>query len=152
MKVVQAVAPAADALAGTVTANVVNMRDANHATWIINTGNVASGTSVVKAYSCSDSACSVATEIAFRYKRQTNSTLDAFGDEATSVVATGITLAAAQDNRIDIIEIDDSDLSGTDQHATIKLVEGVNHPRPTGIVCILSGLRQQGDSKRTVRV
>jgi hypothetical protein len=152
MKFVQAVAPAADALSGTVTGNVVNMRDATQATWIINTGDVDSGTSVVKAYSCSDSACSVATEIAFRYKRQTDGTVDTFGDEATSVVATGITLAAAEDNRLDIIEIDASDLSGTDQYATIKLVQGTDHPRATGVICILSGLRQKGDDKRTARI
>jgi len=151
-KIVQIIAPAADALSGTVQGNIVSMADYNTATFIINTGAVDSGTSGVKAYSCSNSACSTATEIAFRYKSQTDGTVDTFGDEAQSVVATGITLAADEDNRIDIIEIDDTELSSTDKHVRLTFVEDVNHPRPTGVVCVLTGGRQQGDDKRTVRV
>lgn len=149
-KVVTLLSPAADRFTGTVTSNSVNMRDSNVLTALICRGAVASGTTVVTVQSSADSAAGSPTAIPFRVKKPTASTQDAYADEI-NVTNSGYTLTAELDNLIDIIEVDDSDLDGTDKYVSLKFVEGVDHPMLVGVVGILTGGRQQGDGKRTVR-
>jgi hypothetical protein len=149
-KFVTLVAPVADAGAGTVTSNSVNMQDYTHLTAVLSRGAAASGTSVITVQSSADSAASSPTAIPFRVKKATASTLDSYDDEA-NVAAAGYTYTAELDNLIDIIEVNASDMDGDDSYVSIKLVESVNQPTTFGIVGILSGARQKGDDKRSVR-
>lgn len=144
------VTPSADAFAGTVTSNVVNMRDHTHLTAYVYRGAAASGTSLITCQSSATSAGSSATAIPFRRREGTVSTQDGYGDEV-DVTAAGYTTTAEKDNIIDIIEVNASDMDGTDEYLSIKAVEDVDHPVLGGIIGIMSGQRQKGNDTRSVR-
>lgn len=150
-KFVTLIAPAADAGSGTVTSNVVNMQDYPIMTAAFCRGAAASGTSTITVQSSATSAGTSATAIPFRVKKGTASTLDSYDDEA-NVAATGYVYTAELDNIIDIIEVNASDLDGSDKYVSLKFVESVNSPTTFGLVGIMTGARQKGDDKRTVRV
>ena len=144
------ITPSADAFAGTVTSNVVNMRDNTHLTAYLYRGATASGTSTITCQSSATSAGSSATAIPFRRREGTVSTQDGYGDEV-NVTSAGYTTTAEKDNIIDVIEINASDMDGTDGYVSIKSVEVVDHPITGGIIGILSGSRQKGNDTRSVR-
>jgi hypothetical protein len=149
-KFVTLVAPVADAFDTAVTSNSVNMQDYPTMTVAFCRGAAASGTSTITVQSSADSAATAATAIPFYVKKATASTQDAYGDEV-AVTAAGYTFIAELDNLIDIIEINASDLDGDDKYVSLLFTEVVNQPTTAGVFGIMTGARQQGDSKRTVR-
>lgn len=156
-KVVHCIAPVADFNASTANTQVVNMRDYKKATFLLYTGVVGSGTSKVTCDACSNSAASSTNEIAFQYKEQSTTLgADSHGNQALSVVATGIVLTADVANQVEIIEIDAADLVSSAgvkwNHVRLTFTQVVDHPRIFSCVVILTGARHAGDAKRTVLV
>lgn len=153
MKVVQLIPPSADVFDGSARSNTINMQDYGLCTAILNKGAMsATGDAILTVNSSATSAGTSLTAIPYKVKVSTTSTADAY-DDLAAVSSTGYTVEANSDNTCDIIEVDASDMDGTDKYLTFLFTEDTNDVILAGVVGILSGpSRQQGDDKRTVRV
>ena len=85
--------PVADALAGTVTSDAVNMALWGLAEFIIHKGVGTTGTSTITLEACSDAAGTGAEAIAFPYQAYTSSSDDTPG-AVTEATASGFALTA----------------------------------------------------------
>ena len=154
VKFVSGIVPVRDFNSATVYTQVVNMRDYQHCTFLLYTGQVESGTSKVTCNACSNSAAAAETEIAFYYKEQSTTLgADSHGAETLAVVGTGFTLTAETDNQIEIIEVHAEQLAALGyNHVRLSFEQVVDDPRIFACIACLSGARQGGDDKRTVLV
>ncbi len=151
-KIVQLIPPSADVFAGSARSNTINMQDYTHCTAILNKGAMsATGTARLTVNSSATSAGTSLTTIPYLIKVSTTSKQDAYDDLATQA-ATGYLVEANTDNTCDIVEINASDMDGDDKYLTLIFTEVTNDTILAGVIGILSGARQQGDDKRTVRV
>jgi len=148
VKFVNALPPDADRFNGDPATDVINMRDYKHCTLILQTGAGSSGTAVVTVESCDNTTPSTTTAISFRYKKITSG--DSEGD-TTTATASGFTTTASA-NCVYMIEVDDSDLSGTDKYVRLQLTEDTDSPVDAGVLAILSGASYAGNDMRTVLV
>ena len=152
MKVVQLMPASADIFDGSARSNTINMQDYTHCTAVLNKGAMsATGTARLTVNSSATSAGTSLTTIPFRVKVSTTGSQDLYDDEANQA-GTGYLIEANTDNTCDIIEVNASDMDGTDKYLTFIYTEVTNDTILAGLVGILSGARQQGDDKRTVRV
>jgi len=146
-KIVNIIPPAADAFSGTVTSNTINLKNYNHATFIVAKGAGALGTSTITVEACVDAMGTTPTAIGFTYS--TNTTSDTWS-AVTNADATGFTTTAGA-NQTYKIEVDASKLGKLNcTYVRIKAVEVVNDPVVGSVTAVLKEGRFTGDSPASV--
>lgn len=136
--VVNALPPAADAFAGTVVTDVINLKNWEHVSFLIQCGAGAIGTSTITVEACDDTTPTNTEAIPFTYQECISA--DTFG-EVKQAEASGFTTAAAT-NKLYKIEVDAQALAKSGySYVRLKAVEVVDDPVAGGIIAILTGGR-----------
>ena len=149
VKFINALPPVADAYeSGPNSTDVINMENWKHCTFIVQEGVGTTGTSTITVESCDNVTPDTTTAIAFRYKVLTSG--DTEGD-TTAATTSGFGTTAGSDH-LYMIEIDDSELSGTDQFVRLKHTELVDAAVVSGTLAILTGGNDAGDDLATAIV
>ncbi len=128
-------APVADALAGTVSSDIVNTKLYDHVTFILNRGVGATGTSTLTVEACSDNSGTGAEAIPFKSREGSNDGV-ALGD-LTQRTTAGYTTAAGS-NQIDVIEVEAADAVDGKPFVRLTAVEVVDSPIVASIMTLLS--------------
>lgn len=126
-----------DLFNGSPSSDIVNLGKYDKVTWIIQKAAGSTGTAVITVESCDTVVPGTATAVAFNYWTCTSG--DTWSDMQSSTSSGFTTTAGA--NQCYAIEINSSELSGTDKYARLTLTETVNDPVDGTVVCILSGAR-----------
>lgn len=135
-------------ITGGKTAQAFNLRNAAHATIIVQVGVSAAAFTKILVNKCSDNAGTGAAAIAFDIFTQENA--GASNDVLsvrTAVAATGY-VPSANDGIFYVIEIDAAQLDAANPYVQLQLTNGVNSVIASA-VAILSGLRFAGDQNPT---
>lgn len=134
MHFVNALPPVADALAGTVTSDVINVKNFKKVTFAVIKGVGTTGTSTFTVEACDNVTPSNTTAIPFRHRSlAADNTLGALAAATTA----GYTNAAGS-NLIELIEVDTAELGDTGYgYVRLKAVESANDPVLAGILAIL---------------
>lgn len=139
----------ADAFAGTVNSDVVNMGDYAGVTFIIHKGVGTTGTSTITVEAVDDVSATNQTAIPFRYKAIT------LGDtEGALIIAAAAGFATtAGSSELYIIEVDSEELGDTGyQYVRLNAVEVVNDPVLGGVIILMHGNRYAQDVPATAVV
>lgn len=141
--------PVADAFAGTVYSDIVNMKNFGHATFIIYKGVGATGTSTITVEASDDASGSNVTAIPFRYRAITSGdTAGTLTDATTAGFAT-----TAGSSQLYAIEVDAQAMADTGYgYLRLKAVEVVDSPVLGGIAIVLSEPRYASKSIATAIV
>ena len=147
--VVNALAPAANAFAGTVTTKVINMKNYGGACFVVQGGAGAVGTATITVEACSDITPSATTAIGFFY--QECLATDVFGPIIQASAAGFTTTAAA--NKVYKIYVTDESLASTGYaYVRLKSVEVVVGAIAGGVVAVLTDARFEQEIPDTVVV
>jgi hypothetical protein len=126
------IAPVADAFAGTVYTDVVNMKNYGKAVFTVFTGAEATGTSTFTVEAASNAAAAAVSAVPFHYRSYENSDVPG----ALTAAAVGGFTSTAGANQIHVIEVDAEALIASGYgYVRLKAVEVVNDP-VTGCVLI----------------
>jgi len=140
--VVNALAPVADAFAGTVYTAPINMESFHHVSFIIQTGVGATGTSTITVLASDDISRTHTTAIPFNYQECVSG--DTFG--ATIAATTAGFTTTAGSNKMYKIEVDNQALASTGYgYIALKAVEVVNDPVLGGVLAVLTEPRYGQD-------
>lgn len=123
--------------AGIAYTDVINLAKYRKVLYVIQKGAGASATGVVTVESCDNVTPSTPTAIAYHYKVCT--TIDTYGDWV-SVASTGFTTTAGA-NQCYLVEVDASELSGTDKYCRLKITETVDAACDGCVLTILGSPR-----------
>ena len=136
--VVNALPPAADAFAGTVVTDVINLKNWQHVSFLVQCGAGAVGTSTITVEACDDTTPTNTESIPFTYQECVlNDTLG----EVKQAEASGFTTAAAA-NKMYKIEVDAQALAKSGySYVRLKSVEVVDDPVVGGVIAVLTGGR-----------
>lgn len=137
IKAYSALAPVADAFAGTVVSDSVNMKNYNRVTFLIIKGVGLTGVSTVTVEKATNNAGGSAEAIPFRYARvDANGDVNASGAQNAS--ASGFSTTAGSDEMY-VIEVRAEDLLGTTSKpfVRVKLAETVDSPVTGSIIALL---------------
>jgi len=136
--VVNALPPAADAFAGTVVTDVINLKNWQHVSFLVQCGAGAVGTSTITVEACDDTTPTNTEAIPFTYQECVlNDTLG----EVKQAEASGFTTAAAA-NKMYKIEVDAQALAKSGySYVRLKSVEVVDDPVVGGVIAVLTGGR-----------
>jgi hypothetical protein len=136
--VVNALPPAADAFAGTVVTDVINLKNWQHVSFLVQCGAGAVGTSTITVEACDDTTPTNMEAIPFIYQECVSG--DTFG-EVKQAEASGFTTAAAA-NKMYKIEVDAQALAKSGySYVRLKSVEVVDDPVVGGVIAVLTGGR-----------
>lgn len=124
--------PVANALAGTVSSDVIDMSAFNRIVFLLHQGVGATGTSTLTVEACDDTTPSNTTAIPFRYR------IDHVGDEGALAAATAAgVLTTAGSSKIVAVEVREDALAATGyRYVRLKAVESVASPVLAGILVI----------------
>ena len=139
----------ADAFAGTVYSDVVNVKGYSKVVFLVHHGVGATGTSTFTVLSGDDTADppTNSTAIPFKYKAMTTSDTEGALTQAT----TSGFLSTAGSNQIYWIEVDIEECGDTGyKYLCLKCVEGTDSPRLGGILILMHGGRYQQDVPASV--
>ena len=135
------IADFSDFFNGSPASDIVNMDKYDRATFLIIRGTGGVGTATITVESCDDTDPTTATEILFDYRVCT--TPDTWGEvQKVSVAATGIVAVAGAD-KMWMIEVNGSMLSGTDKYVRVNFTEVAGTAVDGTIICILSNARYE---------
>jgi hypothetical protein len=134
--------PAADAFAGTVASDVVNMKGHGHVSFIVYKGVGTTGTSTITVEACSDVTPTTTSAIPFTYRAYTsNDTPGAL----TAATASGFATTAGS-SQVYVIEVDNKALADSGyNYVRLKAVEVVDSPVIGAILIVLSQPRYGQD-------
>lgn len=118
---------------GSPAMDVVNLGKYDRATWVYQQTAGNTGTLNIQVDSCDDVTPSTATAIGFDYWTVSG---DTRSDKLTAT-AVGYTTVAGSDQMV-IVEINSSELSGTDKYARVQITEVTNDPVSASCLCIMS--------------
>jgi len=128
-------APVADALAGTVASDVVNMEEFGKAIFIIHKGVGATGTSTITVEACDDVTPTTTSAVEFHYKAVTATDVNG---AVTAAASTGFALTAGS-AQIYAIEVDAAALNASGYgYVRLKAVEVVDSPVLAGILIVMA--------------
>jgi hypothetical protein len=134
--------PVADAFAGTVSSDVVNMKRHAHVTFLVYKGVGTTGTSTITVEACDDVTPSNTSAIPFHYRAYTS------GDTPgtlTAAASTGFATTAGS-SQLYVIEVDNKALSDSGyNYVRLKAVEVVDSPVVGAILILLSEPRYGQD-------
>lgn len=133
--VVNALVPAANAFAGTVYSDVINMKDWNHVQFLIQKAVGAVGTATITVEACDDVVPTNVSAVPFKY--QVCTVGDTFGALTEAPVAGFATVAGS--NQLYKVEVD-ADALSTSKYGYIRLksVEVVVGAVLGGIIAVLT--------------
>ena len=137
-----------DLFNGNPATKVVNLSNYERVTWLIQKGSGSTGTAVITCQSCSDTTPSVTTAVPFAYWTCTSG--DTWSDMNTAT-STGFTTTAGAD-QVYAVEVNASELSGTDSYVRLVATESINDPVNGTVTCILSGPRYMHEVSQTAIV
>lgn len=144
MHVVNIIPPFGSA-APTKDSDVFSMKDASHATIIIQVG-VQAGAFDVDLVACDDFTPSNTSAIGFNLAKEETTTGDTL-DALTATASTGFS-SAATNNIMYVIEVDAEDLPEGYPNLQLKL-SALDNTTYVSAIAILSGLCYAGDTNRT---
>jgi len=145
--VVNALAPAANVFAGTVSTAVINMKNYGAACFIVQCGVGAVGTATVTIEACSDATPTLTTAIPFFYQACVSG--DTYGP-IIQAPAAGFTTAAAS-NKVYKIFVEDEFLASTGYgYIRLKSAEVVVGAIAGSVVCVLTDGRFESEIPDTV--
>ena len=122
--------PVADALAGTVVTDEINMSDASAVTFFVAWGVGATGTGTITVEACDDTSATNTSAIPFKYRR--NSATDVWGALQNATTA-GFTTTAGS-SQVYAIEVDANEMGDSGyKYVRLKWVEVVDSPILGGI-------------------
>lgn len=148
MHVITALAPDADRFNGDPSTDIISLKNAGSALFVVSIGTGATGTATITASSSDDVSGSSTTAIPFSYRRvAATGTSDVPGDR-TAATASGFTTTAASDQKY-LIEIQSADLPDDEPYVFLTLTEVVDSPVDASVECILFDLRYAGDTHIT---
>src|SRR5687768_1193730 len=101
--------PVADAFAGTVGSDIVNMSGYSGVTFVVHKGVGTTGTSTLTVEACDDVSASNTTAIPFRYKAITSGDTEG---ALTAATTAGFTTTAGS-SQVYVIEVDAEELGDT---------------------------------------
>jgi hypothetical protein len=136
---VNALAPVADAFAGTVYPTGFNMKDAGRIAWLVVKGVGTTGTSTVTVLAGDTTSPQTETAVEFTYRRiaANNTTIGA----VTAATTAGFVTTAGTGDMY-IVEIDSRKLAASGYaYAHLKLVESVDSPVLGTVIAIATDLR-----------
>lgn len=136
MHFVNALAPDADALAGTKTTDYLNMSLYEAITFLLHKGVGATGTSTLTVLAASDNAGTGATAIAFKYRVVADFVADDVPGDLTDAAAAGFTTTAASNQLIEI-EVEAAAMLEGKPWIALKSVEVANDPVDAGITAVM---------------
>ncbi len=113
------IADMSDGLSGTTYTDVFNLAKYRKVVFVLQKGAGAVGTTLITVQSCDNVTPDTPTDVAFAYKIST--TLDTFA-VTVEVASTGFTTTAGADQTY-VMELDASQLNGTDKYVRLKMVE-----------------------------
>ncbi len=142
------VALADDIFNGSPTTLYVNMSNYDKATFVLNKAAGATGTATITVKSADDISGTNATAIAFDYMTCTSG--DTFSDTSTATTAGFATTAGT--NQQYVLEVNSSELSGTQKYVAVNMAEVVNSPVSGQVLCIMSGPRFTHEVMKTAIV
>jgi len=126
-----------DLYEGGFSTDIVNLSNYERATWVIARGVGATGTANITVDSCDTTAPGTSTAIPFVYAvASSGDTLGAM----TAATAAGYTTATGAGSMV-VVEINSSELSGTNKFARLTITEGADSPVSGSVVCIMSNPR-----------
>lgn len=128
--------------------DVVNLSNYDKCTFVLSKNAGATGTATITVSSCDDTTPTTETAIPFTYWVCTSG--DTFGD-ATEATAAGFTTTAGT-NQVYVIEVNSSELYGTNKYVRLVGTEVVNSPVTGGLTCIMSGPRFTSEVMKTAIV
>lgn len=137
LKFVKGLNPVADAFAGTVTSDVVNLGLYKSAAFIVHKGVGTTGTSTITVQASATASGGTPTAIPFKYRRVASG--DTAGD-VTQADATGFTTTAGSDEMY-IIEVDAASTPDGKPWVHLKAVEVVDSAVAGSILCVLGDCR-----------
>lgn len=137
-----------DLYEGGFSTDIVNMSNFDRATWVIARGVGATGTATITIDSCDTVVPGTATAIPFVYAVASSG--DTFG-AVTSATAAGYTTAAGAGSTV-IVEVNASELSGTNKFARLTVTEGTDSPVSGSVVCIMSQPRSIAGTDTTTAI
>ena len=147
--VVNALAPAADAFAGTVTTAVISMKNWGGACFIVQCGVGAVGTATITIEACSDTTPTATTPIGFFYQECISG--DTYGP-IIKATAAGFNTAAASD-KVYKLFVEDEFLALTGYgYVRLKSAEVVAGAINGSVVCVLTDGRFESEIPDTVLV
>jgi hypothetical protein len=138
-KYVQGLPPVADAFEGTVSSDIINLRDWGHVEFIVVRGVGVTGSSTLTVEACDDVSASNVSALPFRY-RESGANTDVFG-ALTEATSSGFvnTVTTTGSNRITVIEVDAEALGASGYgYVRLKTVQSVDSPVLGGILVRLS--------------
>lgn len=136
----------ADAFAGTVYSDVVNVKDYHLARFLLHKAAGATGTSTLTVEACDDAAGTNPVAIAFHYQKHDNA--DDVPDDVQAATTAGFTTTAGS-NQLYAIEVETQRM-GAKKWARLKAVEVVDSPVLGGILIELSKPRYGAHVPATV--
>lgn len=131
--VVPAISPV-DTASTTVNTDIFNAGEVQWLQFVISFGVITGDTAVVTVEECSDTSATGNTAVAFSYRLSSATGTDSLG-AATAATASGVTIAAADDNKVLIIDVDPATLS-----ATKPYVRAVVDPGASMSVCLVGAV------------
>lgn len=136
--IINALQPAADAFAGTVATEVINLKNWGHVSFVILCGAGGTGTSTITVEACDNETPSKTVAIPFSYQEALSG--NAFGPVIQAETAGFTTKPGA--GKVYKVEVDAQSLANTGYpFVRLKAVEVVDDPVAGGIVAILTGGR-----------
>jgi len=137
LHLVKGLDPIADAFAGTVYSDVINLKHHDEVVFVIYKGVGTTGTSTITVNSCDDTTPSTETAIAFEYQAITSG--DTHG-AMTAATTAGFTTTAGS-SQLYLVRVKAQSLASDDSYVRLQAVEVANDPVLGGILAILRGPR-----------
>lgn len=139
--IISAKAPVADAFAGALNTDVIDVSEAHGAAWIVFWGVGATGTTVITVEACDDIVPTNTTAVAFKYRRVSDHSSSDVPGAITAAAAAGFTTTAGS-NQIYIIEVDPAVIAATGyRYARLVCTESVDSPILGCVLAVLHDLR-----------
>jgi hypothetical protein len=136
--VVKGLDPVADAFAGTVYTDIINMKNFDHAQFLIHKGVGATGTSTITLEACDDVSGSNVSAVPFVY--QVSTTGDTFG-AINKAASTGFVTTAGS-SQVYKVDVDvEALLASGYSYIRLKAVEVVDSPVLGGVIVVLTEAR-----------
>jgi hypothetical protein len=130
---IKALDPIADALAGTVRTDVVNLKEYGKLVFLIHKGVGATGTSTITIEGSDDNSPSNVTAVPFHYRAITSTDVPG---SVTAATTAGFALTAGS-SQMYAIEVNAEDLIASGyNYVSMKAVEVVNSPVLAGILAM----------------
>jgi hypothetical protein len=147
---VNALPPVDNAFASTVTTDIINMKNWEHCSFLVQCGAGAEGQAQITIEACSDITPTATIPIPFYYQECIAG--DTFGPIIKTADATGFETAAAADKMYKV-EVDNQMLASTGyNYVRLKSIEKVVGPITGGVIAVLTEGRFMSEMPDSVLV